>query len=253
MVNKKNQIINLIVKNKDDIIKNWLEDEKVTEIFKEKGISIEKFKKHFAYNFLSNFLEIIKGKENCPYLNKFIELVKDKLDIYEVMTVCKALKYSILDNINFKYKWFFDVFDFVSKQVLEAFYLRELDKEHKLKNILNVQDNIIFELRDNELVFANKIFYKLNQNYSHPLEIIDEVEYFEDVFNKKNFEEWLNLILTKNFSRCEVKIQDLDYELKVYPTEENSYLFVINDISFIKEKIKRNVEENSSTKKQVNY
>jgi len=250
MVNKKNQIINLLVKNKDDIIKNWLNDKRVTNLFKEKGISVEKFKKHFAYKFLSNFLEIIKGKEQtCPYLNKFIELVGDKLVLHEIMTICKALKDSILNTINFEYKWLLDIFDVISRQIVKAFYLKEVDKEIHLKNILDIQDNIIFELKGNKLVFANKIFYKLNQNYTHPLEIIDEVECFEDVFNKKNFDEWLNLILTKNFSRCEVKIQDLDYELKIHPMDKNSYLFVLNDISFIKEKIKKDMENADYLKK----
>ncbi len=83
-----------------NILKNWVNDENVKEIFEKHNIDANTFLSNFGIKILDYFVLIFTGKVeigNCPYIEKFLEYLEEiHITVGELFLICSGLKKSIL-------------------------------------------------------------------------------------------------------------------------------------------------------------
>ncbi len=83
------------------ILKNWINDENINDIFSKYDIDKNFFVTNFGLKILDYFVLVFSGKAelgNCPYIEKFLEYLDEKrISVGELFLICSGLKKSILD------------------------------------------------------------------------------------------------------------------------------------------------------------
>lgn len=226
------------------IVSTWLNQPTVKEIFQYYKISSAKFAKKFGEPVLQyniGVLEETKKIDNCPVMNKFVELMLQKgIQSKDIYLVCTSLRTTVLRTLYKSYTGFSQDFESIERIILifdrnlsgvlynfDQKHISNVVKDqqnqhlrtyiHRLQSILDAQSNIIFKVRDGNLFIANKALLAVTGNvdmesfkkrYHHPLEFINDVSCFAQFFHLKEYETWLEKVLKENNAKCKVTIFD---------------------------------------------
>ncbi len=83
-----------------EIMKNWINEENVKEIFQKYDIDRNFFITNFGIKILDYFVLVFTDKAeigNCPYIERFLEYLDEiHISVGELFLICSALKKSIL-------------------------------------------------------------------------------------------------------------------------------------------------------------
>jgi len=271
------KIAEWIEKNKPIIIHEWIEDANIVTIFKKNNISTKKFADKFAIKILEYSISVMSFKKevgNCPVMNKFVEyMIQHNITSQEILQICTPLRSIVLLNLFKSYLNFAE--DLVSIQkILKIFdanlsgVLKNYDQIisqmssvsekknvtlktylNRLQTILNTQENIIFKLHGGDIFIANTSLYRttgvknleqFKKQYPQALSFIKSVNYSDSLFQKQNYEEWINVIVTNHQGKCTTKLfnkftnKTSIMHLKISQIgDENDYVFTIKNFSKI--------------------
>jgi len=267
------KIAEWIEQHKPIIVQEWIEDANIIAIFKKNNISTNKFLTNFAIKILDYSISVMRSEKeigNCPAMNKFVDyMIQHKITSHEILQICTPLRSTVLINLFKSYPNFaedlisieeilkiFDAnlsgalknYDQIKSKMSSASEQKNLTLKtylNRLQTILNTQENIIFKLHGGEISIGNKSLYRtvgvenlkqFKKKYPQPLSFIKSVNYFDSIFQKHNYEEWINLILTNHQGRCITKLfnkftnKTSMMHLKISKIgNENDYVFSIQD------------------------
>lgn len=226
------------------IVSSWLEQPAVQEIFKHYKISEGKFAKKFGEPVLHYNIGVFEGTkeiDNCPVMNKFVELMLQKnIQSKDIYLLCTALRSRVLRTLYDAYPDFskdieaieriifvFDrnlsgvLYNFDQKHISNV--LKDQKSQHlrhyinRLQAILDAQSNIIFKIRDGNIFIANQALLSatgtldinnFKKRFLHPLDFINDVSCFAQFFHLKEYEIWIQKIISENNGLCKVTIFD---------------------------------------------
>ena len=98
------KIIQILEKDKYDLIHDWIDDENVTKIFQKAQIDKEKFTDESWIWILQYFIGILKWEKKvleCPRMKAFVIYLYDKeFNSSDAFDMCSKLKYNILNRIH---------------------------------------------------------------------------------------------------------------------------------------------------------
>ncbi|WOE70999.1 GGDEF domain-containing protein [Hydrogenimonas thermophila] len=285
MLNKKDRILQisaLITEHKSDISKVWIDKTSVKEIFISYSISSKYFTTHYAFKIIEHFAEVMSGQQpvgNSPTMNDFIKFMFDKeITAKEIFLIFMGFRRSLfrfLTNnklIEAKDKWLIEalseLFDKNLSSSLEYFdslhIKKEIEKQKeedahiyakRLQTILDLQEKLIFKIKDGKLYLANRAFLEaigildkeeFEKKYSIVWEFIKRVNRFTSLFESKNYDQWIKKLIVKYEGTCEAVIFDrrinrtilTQMKIKSLPTEESlEYVVTFDDITERKKEI----------------
>jgi len=285
MLNKKDRILqisSLITKNRNDIAKVWIEKTSVKEIFISYSISNNYFIDNYALKIIDHFAEVMIGQQpvgNSPAMNDFIKFMFDKdITTKEIFIIFMGFRRSLFRFLTYnklieaKDNWLIEalseLFDKNLSNSLEYFDSLHIKKEKqkqkeedahiyakRLQTILDLQEKLIFKIKDGKLYLANRAFLEaigvlekedFEKKYSNVWEIIKRVNRFTSLFESKNYVLWINQLIAKYEGSCEAVIFDrrvnrtilTQMKIKPLPTEESlEYVVTFDDITERKKEI----------------
>jgi len=266
------------------IIHEWIENTNIIGIFKKHNISTNKFSTNFAIQILEYNISVMKSEKevgNCPVMNKFVNyMIQHEITSQEILQICTPLRSIVLKNLFKSYSNFtqdlisikkiltlFDAnlsgvlknYDQIKSKINSTIEQKNLTLKtylNRLQAILNTQENIIFKLHGDEIFIGNKSLYRtvgvenleqFKKKYPHPLSFIKSVDYCNPVFQKQNYEEWINWIITNHEGQCIIKLFDkfTNKTSMMLMTiskigVEKDYVFTIQDLTKIYNKQNKN-------------
>jgi diguanylate cyclase (GGDEF)-like protein len=285
MLNKKERILQisaLITDHKRDIAKVWIEKTSVKEIFISYSISSKYFTNNYAVKIIEHFAKVMIGQQpvgNSPTMDKFIKFMFDKeITAKEIFLIFMGFRRSLFrfltnnDLIEAKDKWLIEalseLFDKNLSNSLDYFDSLHIEKEKKkqkeedayiyakrLQTILDLQEKLIFKIRDGKLYLANRAFLEaigavekedFEKGNSNVWEIVKRVNRFTSLFESKNYDQWIKNMLSKYEGSCEAVIFDrrvnrtilTQMKIKPLPNEESlEYVVTFDDITERKKEI----------------
>jgi PAS domain S-box-containing protein len=163
-------ISQLFIKNRKKIIKNWLNDEEIEEVFSSSKMSKKSFKKEYADAIFNFFIDSLIDKQNIEDINYIDEFLNKldalRLDISLSFTICMTLRRSIVE-------FMFQCKDVSKKTKIEAFNRMNTLFNKKVTNLLRHHLNLIYEeqtsIKDGYKELMNKT--KLLEEYK---KVVDE-------------------------------------------------------------------------------
>ncbi len=83
------------------LMKGWVEDRSVSEIFRKINLDKNYFISYFGLKILDYFILVFSGKAeigSCPYVEKFVDYLEEHhVSVGDVFLICSGLKKSIID------------------------------------------------------------------------------------------------------------------------------------------------------------
>lgn len=285
MQNKKERILNissLLNKHKIEIAKVWTDKPSVKEIFDNHNINSEYFINHFALKIIDNFTDVLNGSKsvgNCPEMDNFIKFMFDqKITAKEIFLIFMGFRRSLFrflttnELIEAKDKWLIEalseLFDKNLSSSLEYFDSLHIEKEKKkqkekdahiyakrLQAILDLQEKMIFKIRDGKLYLANRSFLEaagmlekedFEKEYPNIWDFVKRVNRFIPLFESKDYDKWIKKLIAKYEGVCEAVIFDrrinrtilTQMKIQSLPTEEHTeYVVTFDDITERKKEI----------------
>ncbi|RUM44439.1 MAG: hypothetical protein DSY46_05625 [Hydrogenimonas sp.] len=272
-----NRLVELIEGHKQDTAKAWISRKSVEQILLKYRIDPQAFKSTIAKGIIEDFLAILRREKplgHCPVMKKFIHWVDENhITSKEIFLLCAGLKQTIStliytqNPVSRDTRWmiliFFEIFDRNLSMILEYYEkllvakrsstqssqeYSSLSTEH-LEMVLNQLDLVIFEMKENQLIWANKLFYEMTGTvgeedftnvYTDPLSIIEKVDSFQEPFEVKDYQAWIDQIIHEGEGRCDVTLFDyrvhrnVEMKMVVHPIgkeEDQHYLIVMHDLS----------------------
>jgi diguanylate cyclase (GGDEF)-like protein len=271
-----NRLVELIEAHKKDTAKAWVSRKSVEQILLKYHIDPQAFNATIALGVIEDFVAILRRKKPlgyCPVMKKFIHWMGEKhINSKEIFLLCTGLKQTISTLIYAHYplsqdtRWmvliFFEIFD-RNLSILLEYYEKlsmsqcslpssqehpPLQTEH-LEMVLSQLDLVIFELKENQLIWANRLFYEMTGTvgqddfiniYTNPLSIFEKVDALQEVFEIRDYKKWIEQIVHEKEGKCEVTLFDyrvhrnVEMKMVVHPLgkeEEQHYLVVMHDLS----------------------
>lgn len=254
----------------DKIVSLWLQQARVQEIFNRYKISEGKFSQKFAKPILLYNIGVFEGTkeiDNCPIMNKFVDLmVKKHIHSKDIFVMCSSLRSTVVDSFLYEYADIANNMEIVSKIIyvfdrnlagvlknFDAKNIGEIEKTQenitlrtyvtRLQKILDTQTNIIFKLREQTLFIANQALLdatgmvnlnSFKHRFGHPLEFIDRVQTYETLFQEKNYQQWIEKIVNEHNGDCKISMfhrlmnKNVVMMMKVVKMGEgNDYVFTL--------------------------
>jgi len=278
------KIANWIEQNKSNIVQEWIEDANIIAIFKKNSISRNKFSTNFAIKIFEYSIYVMKAEKeigNCPVMNKFVGyMIQHKITSQEILQICTPLRSIVLINLFKSYPHFSEDLKSI-KEILNIFdanlsgVLKNYDQIkskmgsaseqknftlttylNRLQTILNAQENIIFKLHGEEIFIGNTALYKtvgvksleqFKKKYPQPLSFIKSVDYHDSIFQKRNYEEWISLIIANHQGQCKANLfnrftnKTSMMHIKISKIDDaNDYVFTIQDLAEVHNKQNKN-------------
>lgn len=257
-----------LIDRRDIIVDAWLSNSVVSQYLSSHEINIEKFSTKFAHPILLHNLAVLDGTKpsgDCPIMNQIVNfMIQKNITSQEIFTICAKLRATVFEYLFKEYPNFFqnadeairimELFDDNLSGVLSNFDVKSLEKNlHNQENIvfkkyakrlqvvLDAQKNIILKIHDNKLFLANKALFlatgvknsnEFNKKFSHPLNFIKTVSTFENLFRRKEYDEWLMQLIDKNEGRSNIEFFDHIINKKSVMQMSVSKVGELNDFIF---------------------
>lgn len=113
-------------KHKTNLIKHWLKDEKILNLFKKYNISVEYFIKNFAIEVVQYYIEVLKDSSNvgsCPAINQLIDYLKIKnVTVQDLFVICSGFKRSLLHRLEETQRFSYENSQLISSLYEQNFY-----------------------------------------------------------------------------------------------------------------------------------
>jgi diguanylate cyclase (GGDEF)-like protein len=281
MIDKKeniDEIIYFLKKEQRQIVKLWVNKGSVKQILSKYSIGQDSFSSKVAVKILDYFIEVLQQQKpvgHCPVMNDFIDFMfEKKITIKEIFLICMGLRraiFSLIESVGKLKKdkdWVIEIFSelfdqnlsgvlehyenllFESKLEQKNIDTREYEK--RLQSIIDLQDGAVFEIEQNRLVIANHTFYEMvgvsNQGEFmriYPLiwSFIESVDSFDDLFESKRYDEWLEKIVSECGGKVKVMLfdysinQKVEVEMSIYSTKPDIFAVALKDVSKSDEQI----------------
>ncbi|MDD2356306.1 MAG: diguanylate cyclase [Thiovulaceae bacterium] len=271
-----------LIEQRYDLVNSWLNKDIVQKYFLDHKINNAQFAKKFAHPILLYNLDVLRGNKlpgTCHIMNQFVNyMIKKNIKSQDIFIICTQLRSTILESLSkndpdlFKKSEIMikilDLFDENLSGVLANFDAKLL--EYNLQNqanlelikyakrvqiILDTQKNIIFKLHDNKLFLANKPLYlatgvlnakEFQKCFFHPLDFIETTTMYENLFKRKEYDQWLMQIIKNNGGACEIEFFNHQLNkhsmmsLNVQKIDElNDFIFTLENFSETERKIKK--------------
>jgi len=263
------EIADFLDLHKDAILKKWMAKTKMSNILVKYRIDSSAFKKSVAIHIVDYFIDSLRGKQQigqCPIMNRFIDFMfEKKVKIDEIYLLCMGFRYSL-----FSYRSVYDkndtdilneIFDlnlagvlkYFAEKIMQSNLQQQLEKDlnnhiTRLQTVLDLQENIIFKFKNDNIYLANQALFKATgvssleefvHKYPDIWGFIENVNSFEELFRRKNYGQWLDRIIEKREGRCEVSLFDhflnrsavMQMRVERLPNGQNEYIAVFHDIT----------------------
>lgn len=155
-----NNLITFFKQNKEIIISNWLEDDKVKTLLEKFNIKHKIFKETTAKELLEYFIGILEGKNKvgrCPVIEKLLNIFyKKNFNIDDIFGLCSSFKNKIIflmidNDINKDdMKTFFNIQDLNLQNTLSLYTYKISKKNELLKTQNEIIENHVLLTTTNE-------------------------------------------------------------------------------------------------------
>ncbi len=237
-------VAQFLEENDATIAQKWCTKKSVAAILSRYGIDPPKFAETFARKIIGYYIDVLRGKARmgaCPAMNRVVDYLFQKgVGPKDVFLICMGFRralFAVMTRhgvVTTSEQWLIDalseLFDNNLAGVLEYLEAR-IDKARKeaqrqedafqyaqrLQTILDLQDDMIFKLRDGKLYLANRAFYatlgvldkkEFEQKFTKPLDFIEHVECDIGDFEAKMYDAWIHHLISRYDGECLVTLFD---------------------------------------------
>ncbi len=203
------EIANDFQKNKILIVKYWLQNKQILDLFKKYKIEVEYFIKHFAIEVLEYYIKVLENKQsvgNCPAMNDLVYYLKEKkVTSSDLFVLCAGFKRALFFRTDEIGSFSYSTYDLLNQIYEENFFgvLQEYSKfissvHHKLEQSLFMVDKYIImsriDLKGN-ILDVSRPFIELTgytkeellgQNYNSLKDSDTPIEFYENLWKTVN-------------------------------------------------------------------
>ena len=254
-----------IIKNKNIIIHNWLNNNEVEKIFKKYDLNKEVFSSQYAdiiLNFYSNYINNNSNLNSTKEIDRLLQFFENKkVKNYEIFIICKNFKMVLLEYLNDSSM----VTQEIEKEVNEIFDLSYtiIAKQYflSIEKIIKDQQDILIE--QSKSAAMGEMISMIAHQWRQPLNSISvsvmniqmklELEKYD--FDKKEDIDKFIIFLNEKLTNIENFTQSLtltidDFRNFYKPNKEHSYLNVNKSVQTAINIIKPSLESKSTQVKQ---
>jgi GGDEF domain-containing protein len=193
-----------IASQKTTLIRDWLSNQEIIDIFKKHKISLSKFAQNYAPDIINHTIAIMQNQkemQDCPVMNKFVDLMlKKSILSHEIFIICMLLRRTVLDNLLQAYPNFANA-PLLMQQTLKIF-----------------DTNLIGVFRN----FDEALLHK-NLKYKKEIQNLKDLFTKDSLTNLKNFNGFEQLLEKKLKNSDKESLKILMLELKGFTLFKEQY------------------------------
>ena len=221
--------------DKNEIVREWMNDTIIADIFALHRISVEKFTLNYAPAIVDYFVNVIRGTKelgDCPIMSKFVKyMLLKNIAPHEVYDICtrfrKSVSTNILENPTTICEDYIEILNEISiifdanfSGVLTLFNGLSIKQEVTVKksseykkefqntaSIIDVIGVKVFVVQSGRIILGNRLFFQmlgvndiedLYGKYSDGLSFFKNIDYETELFKSREYNSWTEALIKSN-------------------------------------------------------